>query len=457
MNRSKKKPPLFYPPLRGPRENVRSRVLLHPQAPRWLVLNPTAVEIAAALFGGKTVPQAARGLERRHGLARTAALRDVRSCRADLKRHGFLGKDASAPLVRRPRLDNLFLHLTDRCNLDCGHCYKKSGAGAERELPLDLVLRLIGELAAAGGRGLTLSGGEPLLHPGIDEILARADARLRVSLLTNGLLLDRDRARRLAARRASVQISLDGPNAAVHDGIRGPGSFDGAVRAVRLLQEAGIGDRLTIAAVIMNQNHRDLEAMLALAAELGVPRLRFLPVRPEGSSRGRWPRLASELSTGRYLQIFRAASGRKFSFEGRVEFTCGLTGFLFEAGGGTGDGLWCPVGTSLVVDTDGAAYPCVLMMRDAFRLGNVKERSLPQLIGSAPMRAACRALAGRRNTIPRCRTCSWRNLCQSGCMGQALDHHGTLDRTDDFCAFRIEAFAETFDRILRAEDSGSHS
>jgi hypothetical protein len=42
-------------------------------------------------------------------------------------------------------------------------------------------------------------------------------------------------------------------------------------------------------------------------------------------------------------------------------------------------------------------------------------------------------------------------------MGQALDHRGTIGQPDDFCAFRIKAFAETFDRILGAGDAGGPS
>jgi len=64
----------------------------------------------------------------------------------------------------------------------------------------------------------------------------------------------------------------------------------------------------------------------------------------------------------------------------------------------------------------------------------------------------CRALAERRSKIQECAACTWRNLCQAGCMGLALDNKGTIWDTDDFCDYRKRAYKEAFDKILSIED-----
>ena len=68
------------------------------------------------------------------------------------------------------------------------------------------------------------------------------------------------------------------------------------------------------------------------------------------------------------------------------------------------------------------------------------------------MADVCLALVERRQKIEKCAACTWRNLCQAGCMGQALDNKGTIWDTDDFCDYRKRAYKEAFDRILRIED-----
>ena len=96
-----------------------------------------------------------------------------------------------------------------RCNLDCAYCneYDKTSA----EVPLETMLRRIDRLADLGTTIITLSGGEPTLHPDLDAIIRRIRARDAIAtLITNGLLLTPDRIR--ALNRAGLdylQISID--------------------------------------------------------------------------------------------------------------------------------------------------------------------------------------------------------------------------------------------------------
>jgi MoaA/NifB/PqqE/SkfB family radical SAM enzyme len=96
-----------------------------------------------------------------------------------------------------------------RCNLSCAYCNEyddHSPPVATGEL-----FRRIDRLAALGTGIITLSGGEPLLHPDLDEIIRRIRARGAIAtLITNGYLLSRDRIRRLnRAGLDHMQISID--------------------------------------------------------------------------------------------------------------------------------------------------------------------------------------------------------------------------------------------------------
>jgi MoaA/NifB/PqqE/SkfB family radical SAM enzyme len=96
-----------------------------------------------------------------------------------------------------------------RCNLDCGYCneYDKTSD----PVPLETMLRRIDRLADLGTTIITLSGGEPTLHPGLDAIIARIRERGAIStLITNGLLLTPERIERLnRAGLDYLQISID--------------------------------------------------------------------------------------------------------------------------------------------------------------------------------------------------------------------------------------------------------
>jgi MoaA/NifB/PqqE/SkfB family radical SAM enzyme len=96
-----------------------------------------------------------------------------------------------------------------RCNLDCAYCneYDK----VSNSVPLDAMLRRIDKLAALGCSIVTLSGGEPTLHPQLDAIIARIRERGAIAtLITNGLLLTPERIQKLnVAGLDYLQISID--------------------------------------------------------------------------------------------------------------------------------------------------------------------------------------------------------------------------------------------------------
>jgi len=96
-----------------------------------------------------------------------------------------------ALLSGMPVLRELWLHITDRCNLSCTHCLFSSGPDCVRELSLQQMKQHIDDASAQGCRLFALTGGEPLVHPDfvglIDHILAIPDSR--IAILTNGLLV----------------------------------------------------------------------------------------------------------------------------------------------------------------------------------------------------------------------------------------------------------------------------
>jgi len=108
---------------------------------------------------------------------------------------------------RRPLLVQLV--VTRRCNLSCGYCHEYDSHSAP--VDADLLERRIDHAAALGTLVLTLTGGEPLLHPRLDSLIARAAERGMVcTLISNGYLLTRDWVERLnAARLSMLQMSVD--------------------------------------------------------------------------------------------------------------------------------------------------------------------------------------------------------------------------------------------------------
>jgi MoaA/NifB/PqqE/SkfB family radical SAM enzyme len=96
-----------------------------------------------------------------------------------------------------------------RCNLSCTYCNEYDDHS--KPTPFETVCERLDQLAALGTTIITISGGEPLLHPDLDAIVAHVRRRgMMAGLITNGYLLTADRVRRLnRAGLDHLQISID--------------------------------------------------------------------------------------------------------------------------------------------------------------------------------------------------------------------------------------------------------
>jgi MoaA/NifB/PqqE/SkfB family radical SAM enzyme len=96
-----------------------------------------------------------------------------------------------------------------RCNIDCGYCNEYDKVSAP--VPLELLRQRVDRLAALRTEAVSFTGGEPMLHPGLDELVAHVTRRRMIAgLLTNGYLLSAKRIDQLnAAGLDYLQISID--------------------------------------------------------------------------------------------------------------------------------------------------------------------------------------------------------------------------------------------------------
>lgn len=101
--------------------------------------------------------------------------------------------------------------LTRRCNMNCIHCGSSAGEAHEGELLVEEGERLCDDLADLGCQILTLSGGEPLLHPAWDRYAERLAHRgVRTFMITNGFLIKENLQRILASPVRRIGVSIDG-------------------------------------------------------------------------------------------------------------------------------------------------------------------------------------------------------------------------------------------------------
>ena len=290
------------------------------------------------------------------------------------------------------------IHLSESCNLRCKHCYQDS-SGKSPLLTLDDVqeiLKQAREVATQRGfdeLAVNLTGGEPLLIPNIKEyievVLENAD---RMLLLTNGTLLDEDMVGYLKAKtNIRVQVSLDGTKE-VHDEIRGKGSFDKAIRGIRLLSKAEIP--CSVACTIHADNYEMVADIIRVADEAGADRIWFDRYVPCGNAR--------PLSTEQFIVAMTLLAGERGRHKIEVGYNRALQ-FLFDS---VSAYKCSALAKAVTVLPDKTVLPC---RRMPIPIGNLKSESLAEIYEKNTS-----LLETLNNPPKKCNGCALANRCNGG-------------------------------------------
>jgi cyclic pyranopterin phosphate synthase len=192
-------------------------------------------------------------------------------------------REAAAPaLVERPSARSVRLSITDRCDFACTYCRPSKQDGySEHQLDIGAWCTLIDGLVASGVRRFRLTGGEPLLHPGIVEIVREIAARgvSDLALTTNASRLEKLASPLRGAGLHRVNISIDSLDPALFATITRGGRLARVLAGIDAAIAAGLGPIKLNAVVLRGQNDHEIEAITEFAWQRGlVPR--FLEVMP---------------------------------------------------------------------------------------------------------------------------------------------------------------------------------
>ena len=359
------------------------------------------------------------------------------------------GHGHGAPKSAAERRPIVVWNVTRTCNLRCVHCYSDSHAQKyPGELTLEEAKRVIDDLVAFKVPALLFSGGEPLTRSDLLELMEyAATSGLRVTLSTNGTLIDKPTAQSLHEIGLTYAgISLDGIGE-TNDLFRGKkGAFDGAVRGMRNCRAVGqkVGLRLTLT----RRNCMDLHDIFNFIEAEDIQRACFYHLVYSGRGNA-----ADELTTAEIRRAMDIILERTRTFHERGLKKEILTvdnhtdnAYLYlklrerksaraeevyelmkwNGGGANSSG----VGIANI-DTQGNVHPDQFWQ--SATLGNVKQRPFSEIWSdnSIPL------LAGLRNRLPllkgRCGQCRFKEICGGSFRVRAAQVYGDPWASDPAC------------------------
>lgn len=323
--------------------------------------------------------------------------------------------------------------VTNACNLRCKHCCSNSGTPLENELSLDEIKNIFRELYDLGTLELELSGrGEPFMRSDFVKILEMANSMdFSLEILTNGTLLDEKKVRILHdISIRSIQVPIEGLRDA-HEFIRGKGTFDPAIKAVKMLKDAGLNVQVRM--TVTKKSLNDIEALAELLVSLNIDKFLITEFIPVGRGFGYMNELTLNVEEKRKFQdIFTKVYERYKNkllvrggacgyFEGKDEVNkFGAFNRSILCGALRGD--WCEI------MSNGVVTPCDLIQ---FYAGNVRLQKLSEIWNNSPVFKTFRDF-DQEKLEGACGNCDYKVTC-GGCRALAFLFHGNFYEEDPTC------------------------
>jgi radical SAM protein with 4Fe4S-binding SPASM domain len=277
-----------------------------------------------------------------------------------------------------------------------------------------------------------ITGGEPFLRQDIFEVLKEIKGRgFDTYLLSNGTLVNRERAGLLSNLVKGVQVSIEGPEE-IHEMIRGKGSFSSAMNGVRHLLDTGVTVTLNVTLSDINADY--FMKMVELSSTTGVQRLGFSRLVPSGRGKNLLPNM---LGKEKVKELYEAIISLKINGLDIVSgdpilsqmFSNDNKDFGSIAAGG------CAAGVSgLTILEDGTLVPC---RRLDIPIGNIKKDSLREVWASSEVLLKLR---DRKSYKGKCRICKRWASCR-GCRAIAYAYSCSKGE-DDFLSEDPQCFIE---------------
>jgi len=252
----------------------------------------------------------------------------------------------------------LLWELTSACNLKCEFCLVEI---KRRHLPTPRALTIADEVVAAGIDKVLISGGEPLLYPGIEPVIKQLLAgNILVKLLTNGTIVNRSLFDLIRLSGAiEVSLSLPTVNPAKADEIFG--AEDTLARICATIDALPLG-RTNIICAVSQMNWEDVADVIDWVAARGIPCLSLTNIFKDPTSPARFRADCRDLAIDEKLRrsLFALIADRRARYRGRLAIR--TTQFMRQAG------EHCVAGREIFyLDPTGVILPCTVTSNDCWR------------------------------------------------------------------------------------------
>ncbi len=314
-----------------------------------------------------------------------------------------------------------YLNITNKCNLSCAHCYYENGVKSHG-LGMSDMISVANSLFLSGIKLLTISGGEPLIRPDAKDLFKSIGeiGFKKITLLTNGLLMNREIAHIISNLGWDVRVSLDGHNEEINAKIRGKENFQKTIRGIKILKEADIKD-IHLITTVCSVNIKHLVEIELLANKLGVNFGTSIFTSVGNGAKNSYLQPPIDEMINYFTQRVSLLKCEETNSD-LLNIECGIT---------------CGCGVTMIsVDCFGNVFPCHLLHKKDLKIGNLIENR--DLIKLTEKSSVAQKFLKRTVEYRKCHGCRVEYFCKGGCLARTRDYYLAKENSwmekDPLCA-----------------------
>jgi len=333
-------------------------------------------------------------------------------------------------------LEELKIEITDKCLLKCKHCSTNAKILNNSFHSIDFINKIAKQAVKLKCKNIFISGGEPFLHPGIDEIVRLLTAlNLNTRIYTSGIMstlptsgITKETLKDLKYSGMNhLVFSLYSATPSIHDKITNmPNSHSETTKTI--INSVDLGIKTEIHFVALRELINDLPALIEYLIELGINKISILRFVPQGRGQTEKNNLEpSRLDYIRLRDIINEIQLKNPSMNIRLgspfNFLC------------VRPLVPCTTGKDrMIIDPAGFAYPCDALKR--VKIDNIANSIYSHSISDIFDKNTLFKLVNQAKVPEICRNCEKLNDCMGGCLAQRMLSGPDLLKPDPHCIYR---------------------
>ncbi len=321
------------------------------------------------------------------------------------------------------KLKSLYIEITSKCNMNCPYCYNDSSSKGIF-LDKDKVFNLINQCKLNKISEITISGGEPFLHPNIIDFIEYANSKqIKVRIISNLSVVSFEDSVKILKNGNFFQLTLDSTNEKENDSIRGIGCYQKIVKLLQYAKNNKLSKRISLRMNLGKNNVHRIQSFIDFAISFGIKHISIAFIANCGRGYEYEYAFNYKDSLPEMVSIMENLKMLSNKFDNIIDISYNNLEKQRSCP------LFCRGDLEINprVSPNGDVFFCSYFFDERNSIGNIYKNTIMQIINSKELENFRQTIQQRKNN-EKCNVCAFKRMCSGGC--PAISFMNTKDILD---------------------------